>query len=60
MRKKFLIIVVFLLCVVIAPSQVNSAAKKTAAPKGNIDSQIEAEEKKRSELSKQIQNYRKQ
>ncbi|MBQ6776068.1 MAG: peptidoglycan DD-metalloendopeptidase family protein [Synergistaceae bacterium] len=67
MRKKFLIIVVFLLCVVVAPARVNSAAKKstpapakTSAPKGSIDSQIEAEEKKRSELSKQIQNYRKQ
>ncbi|MBQ7197547.1 MAG: peptidoglycan DD-metalloendopeptidase family protein, partial [Synergistaceae bacterium] len=48
-----------LLLIIIAPAQVYSAGKKTTS-KGSIDSQIEAEEKKRSELSKQIQNYRKQ
>ena len=58
MKKKiFLFIILFL--VIISPV---SAAKKnnSSSSKGSIDAQIEAEEKKRSELSKQIQNYRKQ
>ena len=73
MNKKFFAIIIFLL-IIIAPAQVYSAAKKNTAPaktapktsakntknKGSIDSQIEAEEKKRADLSKQIQNYRKQ
>lgn len=73
MKKKiFLVLILFL--IIIAPAQVYSAAKKNTAPaksapktsakntknKGSIDSQIEAEEKKRADLSKQIQNYRKQ
>ena len=37
-----------------------SAAKKPAAKKSSIDSQIAAEEKKRSDLAKQAQNYREQ
>ena len=58
MKKKFFLAFILLL-IIIAPAQVYSAGKKTTS-KGSIDSQIEAEEKKRSELSKQIQNYRKQ
>lgn len=37
-----------------------AAAKKTARPKGSIDAQIAAEEKKRSDLAKQAQTYRNQ
>lgn len=62
MKKKiFLVLILFL--IITAPAQVYSASKKNTASaknKGSIDSQIEAEEKKRAELSRQIQNYRKQ
>lgn len=37
-----------------------AAAKKTSRSKGSIDSQIAAEEKKRSDLAKQAQSYRDQ
>ncbi len=51
-RKIFLI---FILClIIIAPAEI------FAASKGSLESQIAAEQKKRSELTKQIQNYRKQ
>ena len=52
-RKIYLSLILF--SIIFIPAQVYSAAQK-----GSIDSQIAAEEKKRSELSKQIQNYRKQ
>ncbi len=54
MSKKIFVVLLFLSMMLI-PARVNSAAKK-----GSIDSQIAAEEKKRSELTKQIQDYRKQ
>lgn len=51
-RKIFLI---FILClIIIAPAEI------FAASKGSLESQIAAEQKKRSELTKQIQNYRRQ
>ena len=55
--RKFLAVLVFL-ALLFAPS----AAKKTSAPKSkrSIDAQIAAEEKKRSDLAKQAQNYREQ
>ncbi|MBQ6113571.1 MAG: hypothetical protein IJL10_04825, partial [Synergistaceae bacterium] len=55
--RKFLAVLVFLV-LLFAPS----AAKKTSAPKSkrSIDAQIAAEEKKRSDLAKQAQNYREQ
>ena len=55
MFRKFSVLV--LLFMILIPSQVYSASKKY---KGNIDSQIAAEEKKRSELSKQIKKYKQQ
>ena len=48
-----LIILIFIM--ISFPVRVNSADKK-----GSIDTQIAAEEKKRSDLTKQIQNYKKQ
>ena len=62
MMKKKIFFALIIFSFIIAPAQVYSAAKKTetSKPKGSIDSQIAAEEKKRSELSKQIQTYRKQ
>ncbi|MBR0080656.1 MAG: peptidoglycan DD-metalloendopeptidase family protein [Synergistaceae bacterium] len=55
MFRKFSVLI--LLFLILLPSQVYSASKKS---KGNIDSQIAAEEKKRSELSKQIKKYKQQ
>ena len=61
MSRKFMASALLLLLLSI-PSPVISAAKKSNATKntGSIDSQIAAEEKKRSDLTKQIQDYRKQ
>ena len=56
MFRKFSVLV--LLFLILIPSQVYSASKTKS--KGNIDSQIAAEEKKRSELSKQIKKYKQQ
>ena len=41
-------------------TQKSSAKKAPAKPKMSIDAQIAAEEKKRSDLAKQVQDYRKQ
>ncbi|MBQ7220873.1 MAG: peptidoglycan DD-metalloendopeptidase family protein [Synergistaceae bacterium] len=64
-----------LLALIFLPQIVNAAAKKSSAPKPapqksapqkppakkpSIDAQIAAEEKKRSDLAKQVQDYRKQ
>lgn len=46
--------VVFLMVVIFLPNRVNSAGKPS------IDSQIAAEEKKRADLTRQIQDYKKQ
>ena len=54
MKKFFALILLFF--IFIAPAVVYSASES----KGSIDSQIAAEEKKRTELSKQIQEYRRQ
>ena len=53
--RKILAVLIFLV-LLLTPS----AAKKPAAKKSSIDSQIAAEEKKRSDLAKQAQNYREQ
>ena len=53
--RKILAVLIFLV-LLLTPS----AAKKPAAQKSSIDSQIAAEEKKRSDLAKQAQNYREQ
>ena len=56
MKRKFSAFIL-LLILLIAPS----AAKKSAkTPKPSIDAQIAAEEKKRSDLAKQVQTYRDQ
>lgn len=55
------IIALMILAGLLMPGLVNAAAKKAApAKKQSIDAQIAAEEKKRSDLAKQVQNYRKQ
>ena len=51
-RKVFALAV---LALVFVPCIANAAAKKSS-----IDAQIAAEEKKRAELTKQVQNYRRQ
>ena len=55
MNKKFLALIIILAVICTL-----NAAKKSKAPRGNIDSQIAAEEKKRSDLAKQAQTYREQ
>lgn len=56
------IIIAVLIASIFLPQIVNAAAKKAApkAAKPSIDAQIAAEEKKRSDLAKQVQDYRKQ
>ena len=54
MSKKIFVLFI-LVSLIFIPARVYSAAKK-----GSIDSQIAAEEKKRSDLTKQIQTYRRQ
>lgn len=51
--------VLLLLVMLFVPESVYSAAKKTAS-KPNIDAQIAAEEKKRSDLTRQIRDYKAQ
>ena len=55
MRRKFSAIIIILI-LILTPA----AAKKSKAPRGNIDSQIAAEERKRADLAKQAQAYRDQ
>ena len=55
MSRKFLALIIILAVICTL-----NAAKKSKAPRGNIDSQIAAEEKKRSDLAKQAQTYREQ
>ena len=67
------VIALLLLACVLVPQSVNAAAKKAAqksepaktqtqksTPKPSIDAQIAAEEKKRADLTKQVQKYRQQ
>ena len=63
------VIIAILLALMLLPQIVNAAAKKaapkptpqkSAAPKLSIDAQIAAEEKRRADLAKQVQDYRKQ
>lgn len=63
--RKFVALAVLLL--VLMPGLLNAAGKATKTAKASktdkkpsIDAQIAAEEKKRSDLAKQVQNYRKQ
>lgn len=55
MRRKFSALIIILI-LIMTPA----AAKKSKAPRGNIDSQIAAEERKRADLAKQAQTYRDQ
>ena len=55
MRRKFSALIIILI-LIMTPA----AAKKSKAPRGNIDSQIAAEERKRADLAKQAQAYRDQ
>ena len=73
MIQKVTAFIIILACVLV-PHGVNAAAKKSAAksapaatqpqknttPKPSIDAQIAAEEKKRADLTKQVQKYRQQ
>ena len=56
LRKYLSVLILILTTLIINPSGVNSASKV----KPSIDAQISAEEKKRSELTKQIQDYKDQ
>ena len=56
MNSKILAVIV-LIAFILTPS---AAKKSPRKPKGSIDAQIAAEEKKRSELAKQAQTYRNQ
>lgn len=56
MNRKILAVIV-LIAFILTPS---AAKKSPRKPKGSIDAQIAAEEKKRSELAKQAQTYRNQ
>ena len=56
MSRKILAVIV-LIAFILTPSAANKSPRK---PKGSIDAQIAAEEKKRSELAKQAQTYRNQ
>ncbi len=56
MSRKILAVIV-LIAFILTPS---AAKKSPRKPKGSIDAQIAAEEKKRSELAKQAQTYRNQ
>ena len=57
-KKFFALLTLLAMIIIILPERVNSASKKKAKP--SIDAQISAEEKKRSELNKQIQDYKNQ
>ena len=51
------LVVLVVISLIYVSTPVNSAAKKS---KGSIDSQIAEEEKKRSDLAKQVDKYRTQ
>ena len=56
MNRKISALIILVMLVIVP-----AAAKKSAPkPKGSIDSQIAAEEKKRSDLAKQVKAYREQ
>ncbi len=58
MTKLFALLTLLAMIIIIFPERVNSASKKSSKP--SIDAQISAEEKKRSELNRQIQDYKNQ
>ncbi|MBQ7214816.1 MAG: hypothetical protein IJS39_02395, partial [Synergistaceae bacterium] len=72
MSRKVIAFIIILACVLV-PHSLNAAAKKAApkpapaktqpkktTPKPSIDAQIAAEERKRADLTKQVQKYRQQ